>query len=51
MKTLGNGARLGGPVDGCKLGGLEKHAKELAQIENIVIIACGSSLYASQYAC
>lgn len=47
MKTLGNGSRLAGEKDTCILGGLAQHEKEIKELDNIVIIACGSSLYAS----
>lgn len=42
MKTLGNGARLG-KNDTCILGGLSRHEEEIVALDNILIVACGSS--------
>ena len=43
------GARLMGGKNMVKLGGLEQNEDRLLQIENLVIAACGTSYYASQY--
>ncbi len=43
---MNNGGRLGKIEDSMKLGGLENHKESIEQIENILIIACGSSFYA-----
>lgn len=49
MKALGNGSRIAGPRDSTKLGGLEQHESDLAGIDNMIIVACGSSYYASLF--
>lgn len=50
LRALGNGARLAGSQeDAPKLGGLEQHKEELIEIQNLLIIGCGTSLYAGQY--
>ena len=48
-KALNYGARLMGGKNMVKLGGLEAHEERLLQIENLMIAACGTSYYASQY--
>ena len=49
-KALNYGARFisGQPL--VKLGGLESNEEKLTLIDNLVIAACGTSFYASQYA-
>jgi len=49
IKCLNFGARLSG-VKGCtKLGGLDNNEKMLVTIQNLIIIACGSSFFAGTY--
>mmetsp|Transcript_12771 Transcript_12771/g.9261 ORF Transcript_12771/g.9261 Transcript_12771/m.9261 type:complete len:103 (+) Transcript_12771:1065-1373(+) len=49
-KALNYGARLMGGKNMVKLGGLEQREEDLVLIDNLVIAACGTSHYASQYA-
>jgi glucosamine--fructose-6-phosphate aminotransferase (isomerizing) len=50
QKCLGYGGRLKGSEPGMvKLGGLDNNEQELILIENLVIAACGTSYYASNY--
>lgn len=49
LRTFSNGARLL-QENRPKLGGLEPFQKEIANIKNMVIVACGSSYYAGVYA-
>jgi glucosamine--fructose-6-phosphate aminotransferase (isomerizing) len=48
LKAINMGGRLldNGQV---KLGGLEKYSEQLAKIDNIVLLGCGSSYFAGQY--
>jgi glucosamine--fructose-6-phosphate aminotransferase (isomerizing) len=48
-KTLNYGARIGSN-NRVKLGGLELREDDLKSIENLVIAACGTSLYSGSYA-
>jgi glucosamine--fructose-6-phosphate aminotransferase (isomerizing) len=50
LKVMGNGARLSVIADHCKLGGLDYNAEQISEIENMMIIACGSSFIAGLYA-
>lgn len=58
LRTLGNGARLAGISDCSKLGnlstksfhfigGFERKEEELVSIENLIMLACGTSLNAA----
>ena len=51
VRATGNRSRLRlHNIDDCpKLGGLEQFEKEIIKIENLVILACGSSYYAAQF--
>ncbi|EAR90097.2 glucosamine-fructose-6-phosphate aminotransferase [isomerizing] protein, putative (macronuclear) [Tetrahymena thermophila SB210] len=49
LKTFSNGARLL-QENRPKLGGLEPYQKDIANVKNMVIVACGSSYYAGVYA-
>lgn len=49
-KALGFGGRLNGSDKGfVKLGGMDKDEKQLMNVENLLIAACGTSYYASLY--
>lgn len=49
-RVLNNGGRLPGGTR-VKLGGLDSDAERLAKIHNLVIVGCGTSLYAAQMGC
>ncbi len=50
QKCLGYGGRLKGTEPGMvKLGGLDGDEQALINIENLLIAACGTSYYASNY--
>lgn len=46
---MGNGSRLSILGDTSKLGGLEAFKDELVKIENLILVACGSSYYAGLF--
>lgn len=48
-KALNFGARLMGGKAMVKLGGLEQNEDKLILIDHLVVAACGTSFYASQY--
>ena len=50
IKCLNFGARLSGEKGCTKLGGFENNEKLLLGIENLLIVACGTSFFAGQYA-
>jgi glutamine---fructose-6-phosphate transaminase (isomerizing) len=47
-RTLGHGSRLAFD-GGVRLGGLERNRDQLLAIQNLIIAACGTSLYAGMY--
>ena len=47
---MGNGLRLFILGDTSKLGGLEPFKEQLIKIENLILVACGSSFYAGCFA-
>ncbi|KAL4468899.1 hypothetical protein ABPG72_009169 [Tetrahymena utriculariae] len=49
LKTFSNGARLL-QENRPKLGGLEPYQKDIGNVKNMVIVACGSSYYSGVYA-
>ncbi len=46
---MGNGSRLSNSHDNTKLGGLELYAQDIATLDNLMIIGCGSSLYSGLF--
>ncbi|KJP85984.1 glutamine-fructose-6-phosphate transaminase (isomerizing) [Plasmodium fragile] len=49
-KTLNNGGRFSILNSSVKLGGLDPYVDELAKIENLILIGCGTSYYAALFA-
>jgi glucosamine--fructose-6-phosphate aminotransferase (isomerizing) len=49
LKVMGNGGRLSNSMDNTKLGGLEMYSDNISNIDNMVLIGCGSSLYSGMF--
>ncbi|GAW79953.1 glutamine--fructose-6-phosphate aminotransferase [isomerizing] [Plasmodium gonderi] len=49
-KALNNGGRFSILNNGVKLGGLDPYVEELSNIENLILIGCGTSYYAALFA-
>jgi glucosamine--fructose-6-phosphate aminotransferase (isomerizing) len=48
LNSINNGGRIDGP-NRVKLGGLEQHISQLKNVNNIIILGCGTSYFASLY--